>query len=53
MFAEQSLVMTPSTLVTRRLIIAVISEGAGEVESVWRQRSLSGELVCLSFLVFV
>ena len=29
MFAEQSLVMTPSTPVTRRLIIVVISEGAG------------------------
>ena len=29
MFAELSLVMTPSTIVTRRLIIVVISEGAG------------------------
>ena len=29
MFAEQSLVMTPSTIVTSRLIIAVISEGRG------------------------
>ena len=38
MFAEQSLVMTPSTIVTSRLIIVVISEGRGR----WRRR-VSGD----------
>ena len=52
MFAELSPVMTPSTIVTRRLIIVVISEGAGG-EGECLETAVLVRRVGVSVLVFV
>ena len=52
MFAEQSLVMTPSTPVTRRLIIVVISDvGGGGGECL--ETAVLVRRAAVSVLVFV